>query len=67
MRTQSPDTSRSRLEQYAVQGIVAGETAKLVGQLEAGGAEAIVAGGAGQTPEDLNQLGNLAAFDAGTD
>ena len=48
------------------QGIVAGETAALVGELEQGGAEAIVAGGE-KTPSNFDEVGNHAAFDLGTD
>ncbi|BDD82425.1 argininosuccinate synthase [Tsukamurella pulmonis] len=66
MRNLDIADSRSRLEQYAVQGIVAGETAALVGELEQGGAEAIVAGGE-KTPSNFDEVGNHAAFDLGTD
>ncbi|MCS3789769.1 argininosuccinate synthase [Tsukamurella ocularis] len=66
MRNLDIADSRSRLEQYAVQGIVAGETAALVGELEQGGADAIVAGGE-KTPSALDEVGNHAAFDLGTD
>ncbi|HRP99916.1 MAG TPA: argininosuccinate synthase [Terrimesophilobacter sp.] len=43
MRNLDIADSRSRLEQYVAQGIVSGETAKLMGSLEAGGADAIAA------------------------
>ena len=66
MRNLDIADSRSRLEQYAAQGIVAGETAALVGKMEVGGAEAIVAGGE-KTPEEIDAASNLAAFDLGTD
>ena len=66
MRNLDIADSRSRLEQYAAQGIVAGETAELVGKLEQGGADAIVAGGE-QTPEAIDAANNLAAFESGTD
>lgn len=66
MRNLDIADSRSRLEQYAAQGIVAGETAALVGEMEAGGAIAIVAGGE-KTPEEIDAASNLAAFDSGTD
>lgn len=65
MRNLDIADSRARLEQYADQGIVAGETAALIGKLEHGGAEQIVAGG--EQDEDLDEVGNLAAFDLGTD
>lgn len=66
MRNLDIADSRSRLEQYAAQGIVAGETAALVGELEQGGAEAIVSGGE-QIPSALDEASNHAAFDLGTD
>ncbi|SJM65122.1 argininosuccinate synthase [Gulosibacter sp. 10] len=66
MRNLDIADSRSRLEQYASQGIVAGETAELVGKMEAGGAQAIVSGGE-RDNEALDAASNHAAFDAGTD
>ncbi|MGO1544236.1 MAG: argininosuccinate synthase [Gulosibacter sp.] len=66
MRNLDIADSRARLEQYAVQGIVAGETAALVGELESGGAEAIVSGN-DRDLDELNEISNLAAFEAGTD
>ncbi|TWS18501.1 argininosuccinate synthase [Tsukamurella asaccharolytica] len=66
MRNLDIADSRSRLEQYAVQGIVAGETAALVGELEQGGADAIVSGGE-KIPSALDEASNHAAFDLGTD
>ena len=66
MRNLDIADSRSRLEQYATQGIVGGVTAQLVGELEAGGADAIVAG-AEQADEELDEASNRAAFDMGTD
>jgi len=67
MRNLDIADSRSRLEQYASQGIVAGPAAELVGRLEAGGAERIVERGAGVVEEELDAANNAAAFDAGTD
>ncbi|WBU37667.1 argininosuccinate synthase [Homoserinibacter sp. YIM 151385] len=64
MRNLDIADSRSRLEQYAAQGLVTGETAELIGELEAGGAEAITADA---QPVELDELNNRAAFDAGTD
>jgi argininosuccinate synthase len=66
MRNLDIADSRARLEQYAAQGIVAGETAALVGELEQGGAAAIVSGGE-RTQANLDEVGNLAAFELGTD
>ncbi|MET0302616.1 MAG: argininosuccinate synthase [Microbacteriaceae bacterium] len=64
MRNLDIADSRARLEQYAAQGLVSGETARLVGDLEAGGAEAIAES---HELDDLDALSNAAAFDAGTD
>ncbi|MGO3152713.1 MAG: argininosuccinate synthase [Galactobacter sp.] len=66
MRNLDIADSRSRLEQYAAQGIVAGETAELVGKMEIGESEAIAAGGE-STNAALNSASNAAAFDAGPD
>ena len=68
MRNLDIADSRGRLEQYAAMGLVGGTTAKLVGSLEAGGANAIV----DATPVDSNELATdraneSAAFDSGTD
>ncbi|MBF0672466.1 MAG: argininosuccinate synthase [Salinibacterium sp.] len=65
MRNLDIADSRARLEQYTAQGIVSGETAKLMGQLEQGGADEI-AGGEGIDTEGEQAL-DRAAFDAGTD
>jgi argininosuccinate synthase len=64
MRNLDIADSRSRLEQYAAQGVISGETAKLMGNLAAGGADAI---------EDLSDstdaevLLDRAAMESGTD
>ncbi|MDV2976339.1 UNVERIFIED_CONTAM: argininosuccinate synthase [Actinomycetes bacterium ARC8] len=68
MRNLDIADSRGRLEQYANMGLVGGTTAKLVGSLEAGGADAIV----NATQVDSDDLATdraieSAAFDAGTD
>ncbi|WP_334122284.1 argininosuccinate synthase [Glutamicibacter sp.] len=68
MRNLDIADSRGRLEQYANMGLVGGTTAKLVGSLEAGGAEDIV----NATSVDSDDLATdraieSAAFDAGTD
>ena len=68
MRNLDIADSRARLEQYAAMGLVGGTTAKLVGSLEAGGADASV----DATPVDSDELATdraneLAAFDSGTD
>ncbi|GAA4379416.1 argininosuccinate synthase [Paeniglutamicibacter cryotolerans] len=68
MRNLDIADSRSRLEQYAAQGLLGDKTVKLVGSLEAGGASAIVDAEA----VDANELATdraleRAAFDSGTD
>ncbi|UYQ76307.1 argininosuccinate synthase [Glutamicibacter sp. JL.03c] len=68
MRNLDIADSRGRLEQYANMGLVGGTTAKLVGSLEAGGANDIV----NATSVDSDDLATdraieSAAFDAGTD
>lgn len=64
MRNLDIADSRSRLEQYAKQGIVGGQTAELMGELEAGGAKSIAGGGG---PDDDQEALDRAAFDLGTD
>lgn len=64
MRNLDIADSRSRLEQYAQQGIVGGQTAELMGEMEAGGARAIAGGGG---PDDDQEALDRAAFDLGTD
>ncbi|MFW6599278.1 argininosuccinate synthase [Propionibacteriaceae bacterium Y2011] len=64
MRNLDIADSRSRLEQYAQQGIVGGATAELVGGLEPGGAKEI-SGGAG--PDDDAEALDRAAMESGTD
>ncbi|QCR19971.1 argininosuccinate synthase [Agrococcus sp. SGAir0287] len=69
MRNLDIADSRQRLEQYAASGLVTGETATLIGELEEGGA-ALIASGGSATDADLDSLdeaGERAAFDAGTD
>ena len=68
MRNLDIADTRSRLEQYARQGIVGGATAQLVGDLEAGEAAAITAGGPESELEAATDAANEAsAFDLGTD
>ncbi|QTX05868.1 argininosuccinate synthase [Agromyces archimandritae] len=68
MRNLDIADSRARLEQYAKQGIVGGDTAKLVGDLESG-ESAEIAAGAAETPLDAatDAVNEAAAFDLGTD
>lgn len=68
MRNLDIADSRSRLEQYANQGLLGEKTVKLVGKLEAGGASAIV----DAETVDADELASdraleRAAFDSGTD
>jgi argininosuccinate synthase len=68
MRNLDIADSRSRLEQYAAQGLVGGPTAELVGALESGGAVEIAdtaeLDAAGRAADEAL---DRAAFDAGTD
>jgi argininosuccinate synthase len=68
MRNLDIADSRARLEQYAMQGIVGGETAKLMGDLVQGEAAAIAAGALETDLEAATDAANEgAAFDLGTD
>ncbi|MFX4271054.1 argininosuccinate synthase [Propionibacteriaceae bacterium Y1685] len=64
MRNLDIADSRSRLEQYAQIGLVGGNAADLVGDLEAGGATAIATGGG---PDDEYEALDQAAMEFGTD
>ena len=64
MRNLDIADSRSRLEQYAGQGIVGGATAELVGGLEAGQARAIAQG---YGPDDDAEALDRAAMESGND
>ncbi|WP_411732899.1 argininosuccinate synthase [Paeniglutamicibacter sp.] len=68
MRNLDIADSRSRLEQYAAQGLLGEKTVKLVGELENGGASAIVDAEA-VNADDLagDRALERAAFDSGTD
>lgn len=72
MRNLDIADSRSRLEQYAAQGLIGGATAELVGRLEAGAAEQILGGPEGSAAEvalesALDEANEGSAFDLGTD
>ncbi|RZS64800.1 argininosuccinate synthase [Agromyces ramosus] len=68
MRNLDIADSRARLEQYAVQGIVGGATAELVGDLQTGEAAEITAGEVETDLEAATDAANeAAAFDLGTD
>ena len=66
MRNLDIEDSRTRLEQYAEQGVVGGAISQLVGVLEAGQAGAINELGA-NVPEAIAEAEKGAAFDLGTD
>ncbi|WP_405219317.1 argininosuccinate synthase [Agrococcus sp. Ld7] len=66
MRNLDIADSRSRLEGYAAAGLVEGETAKLLGALEAGRAAEIMVS-PDDDPEALEQWNDRAAMDLGTD
>ena len=68
MRNLDIADSRARLEQYALQGIVGGATAELVGDLKAGEGVEISAGEPETDLEMATDAANeAAAFDLGTD
>jgi len=72
MRNLDIADSRSRLEQYAAQGLIGGATAELVGQLEAGAAEQILGTPQVTAAEEalenaLDEANEGSAFDLGTD
>jgi argininosuccinate synthase len=74
MRNLDIADSRARLEQYAALGIVAGATADLVGRLEPGESEGILAGDPAASSAESDALDRAtdlasegAAFDSGTD
>ena len=66
MRNLDIADSRSRLEGYAAAGLVQGETAKLLGALEAGRADEIMAS-TDEDPEAVEKWIDRAAMDLGTD
>jgi argininosuccinate synthase len=68
MRNLDIADSRARLEQYAAQGIISGETAALVGSLDAGGAAAIVGAPVGDEAAEAAEASlDRAAMEFGTD
>ncbi|MGC4153697.1 MAG: argininosuccinate synthase [Propionicimonas sp.] len=66
MRNLDIEDSRTRLEQYANQGVVGGAISQLVGVLEQGAAAAITEIGA-DVPEAIAEAEEGGAFDFGTD
>jgi len=64
MRNLDIQDSRARLELYAMQGIVGGDTAELVGALDVGGAAAI---GRGAAPADAEDVLDRVAMEVGVD
>jgi argininosuccinate synthase len=73
MRNLDIADSRSRLEQYAAQGLIGGPTGELVGRLEAGAAEQILGtvevstAAEGALDDAIDAASEGAAFDLGTD
>ncbi|AYF98995.1 argininosuccinate synthase [Protaetiibacter intestinalis] len=73
MRNLDIADSRSRLEQYAAQGLIGGPTGELVGRLEAGAAEQILDAAESASPAEealesaLDEANEGSAFDLGTD
>jgi argininosuccinate synthase len=67
MRNLDIADSRSRLEQYAAQGIIGGATAELVGRLEPVAARELEGDDASATEIATEEASESAAFDAGTD
>ncbi|QEO10002.1 argininosuccinate synthase [Protaetiibacter larvae] len=69
MRNLDIADSRSRLEQYAAQGLIGGATGELVGRLQAGEADAILGAveAASASDEAIDAASESAAFDSGTD
>ena len=67
MRNLDIEDSRSRLEQYAGQGMVGGAISALVGALEQGAAPAINELGGAEVPPSIAEAEEGAAFDFGTD
>ena len=66
MRNLDIADSRSRLEGYAASGLVQGETAKLLGAMQVGESDAIMAAPT-DDPEAIEQWNDRAAMDLGTD
>ena len=67
MRNLDIEDSRTRLEQYAGQGMVGGAISALVGALEQGAASAINELGGAEVPTAIAEAEEGAAFDFGTD
>ena len=67
MRNLDIADSRARLEQYAAAGLIGGATAELVGHLEPGDADDILAGPSDTAAAALDAASESAAFDSGTD
>ncbi|TXK17660.1 argininosuccinate synthase [Homoserinibacter sp. GY 40078] len=71
MRNLDIADSRSRLEQYAAQGLIGGATGELVGRLERGAADQILGAGVDAGDEALesrlDEANEGSAFDLGTD
>lgn len=67
MRNLDIADSRTRLEQYAANSVLAGATAHLIGQVTEGAASAISAGTKDELEGSIDVANEAAAFDLGTD
>ena len=67
MRNLDIADSRTRLEQYAANSVLAGATAHLIGQVTEGAASAISAGQKDELEGSIDVANEAAAFDLGTD
>ena len=67
MRNLDIADSRARLENYVARGLIGGTTGDLIGSLEKGEAKQIAKNATTTDYDDLDSLGESAAFDTGTD
>src|SRR5699024_2918164 len=67
MRNLDIADSRARLENYVSRGLIGGTTADLIGALEKGEAKQIAKSATPGDYEELDSVGESAAFDTGTD
>ncbi|HJB62307.1 MAG TPA: argininosuccinate synthase, partial [Candidatus Microbacterium pullistercoris] len=67
MRNLDIADSRARLENYVARGLIGGTTGDLIGSLEKGEAKQIAKNATTTDYDELDSLGESAAFDTGTD
>lgn len=67
MRNLDIADSRARLENYVARGLIGGTTGELIGSLEKGEAVEIAKGESQHDYDELDSVGESAAFDTGTD